>query len=487
MAWDPRPKVELVPNVNMMINIGAGLDIPTGMYLRGKYGESILNGGLGIQTGLCGIGNNFKSTEEWYMMLSAMDKIFLAGETSSMTYDTEMNIHPARLFKLTQRFNSFKKRNILDDNLWAISNKANYFANEWYEKLRDFLKEKIEHEKEILYDSPFLDRDGKTLMKVMLPSFAAVDSFSEFETEDVAKIQEENELGDSGGNMIHARQGLAKARFLMDIPARATRAYCYLFLVAQMGKEMLMASGPVPTPPPKKLQFLKNGDKLKGTTDKFTYNMSNLWHCVNAAPYTNKLTKGPEYPLDPSDNAMENRDLFKVTLRQLRSKSGMTGVTIDHIVSQQEGVLPELTEFELIKSDNRYGLSGNLQHYYLDLLPDVKLSRTTIRSKLDNDPKLCRALNITSEMSQIKTFMRSMDALMCSPKELYEDLIKRGYDWEILLNTRGWYTLNNDRKDLIPFLSTKDLLEMRLGLYHPYWYPVKKEDLKPGTVPVKKD
>jgi hypothetical protein len=320
-------------------------------------------------------------------------------------------------------------------------------------------------------------------MKVLLPTFGAVDSFSEFETEDVAKIQDDIELGDSGGNMIHARQGLAKTRFLMDIPARATQAYHFMLLTAQMGKEMLMASGPVPTPPPKKLQFLKNGDKLKGTTDKFTFNLSNLWHCFNAAPYTNKLTKGPEYPKDPTDNASENRDLFKVSLRQLRGKSGMTGVTIELIVSQQEGVLPELTEFELIKSDNRYGISGNMQHYYLDLLPDVKLSRTTVRSKLDSDPKLRRALNITSELCQIRMFMRQLDFILCTPKELYEDLIKLGYDWDILLGTRGWYTLNNDSPDLPPFLSTKDLLEMRVGLYHPYWYPVKKEDLKPGKVP----
>ena len=55
---------DLIP-FRPLINVGCLFDIITGVYVRGKYGESILNGGLGMLTGIAGIGNNFKTTIFW--------------------------------------------------------------------------------------------------------------------------------------------------------------------------------------------------------------------------------------------------------------------------------------------------------------------------------------------------------------------------------------------------------------------------------------
>jgi hypothetical protein len=155
-------------------------------------------------------------------------------------------------------------------------------------------------------------------------------------------------------------------------------------------------------------------------------------------------------------------------MRQLRSKSGVSGNVYELIVSQREGVLPSLTEFHYIKGADRFGISGTLQHYTLDLYPDVKLGRTTVRSKIDNDPLLRRAINITSELCQMHQYMRDCKDVLCTPTQLYHDLKEMGYDWNVLLNTRGWWTLNND-EHTVPYLSTYDLLAMRKGTYKPYW------------------
>jgi hypothetical protein len=48
--------------VRVMINVGATMDIPTGWYVKGKYGENILLGGLATVDSITGKGNNFKST-----------------------------------------------------------------------------------------------------------------------------------------------------------------------------------------------------------------------------------------------------------------------------------------------------------------------------------------------------------------------------------------------------------------------------------------
>lgn len=473
-----RPNFTAAPAVKVLINIGAGLDIPTGTYLTGKYGESILNGGLGAVTATVGIGNVFKSTITHYMMLSAMDRIMQSTPTSASTYDTEINIHESRLRTITRRFKSFQDKDIFADQDWVITDKTVYYANEWYEILKTFLKDKVKS-KAMDVETPFMERDRVNRITIKTPTFSEIDSFSEFETEDVAEIQDKNELGESGGNTIHMRQGLAKTRFLMDLPKFATGAYHYILMVAHVGKEIQMASGPMPAPPVKKLTTLKNGDKIKGVTDKFFFLMNNCWQALSASPLINQGTKGPEYPRNPDDNKPMDTDLNVVNLRQLRSKSGQSGIVLQILVSQEEGVLPELTEFHYIKESGRYGISGTLQHYSLDFYPDCKLSRTTVRSKIDTDPKLCRALNITAEMCQMKDYWYSIDtSLLRSPKEIYDRLLELGYNIDDILNTRGWWTVNNEDHP-VPFLSTMDILKMACPetgftdlsnqMYIPYW------------------
>jgi len=464
-----KPEFNQPSNVKLLINIGGLLDIPTGFYIKGKYGESILLGGLGLLTGIVGTGNSFKSTIMHYMMLSAADRMAATTEISMSTYDTEINIHEERLKHLTQQFTNFKDKDILEDKTWLITDKTVYYGNEWYEILKKYINNKKENHKKIECESPFLDRDGKTLRKITIPTFGEVDSLSEFETSDIAKIQNENELGDSGGNTIHMRQGLAKTRLLMEIPNLSGSSNHFLLLTAHIGKDIQVASGPYAPIPTKKLQYLKNGDKIKGVTDKFFFLLSNCWHVINVSPLINQGTKAPEYPRNTNDNVSGDNDLNLVTMRQLRSKSGPSGTMIDLVISQTEGVLPSLSEFHYIKASDRFGISGTLQHYNLDILPDEKLSRTTIRNKIDQSDKLKRALNITSELCQMHQYYRSMKELLCTPKELYDDLIKLGYDWdEILTKTRGWWTVNDDKHPL-KFLSTMDLLNMRNETYSPYW------------------
>lgn len=473
-----RPEFISSQSVKPLINVGALLDIPTGSFVKGKYGESILNGGLGSLTAVVGIGNNFKSTLLHYMMLSAAERIQTARETSLLTYDTEINIHENHLIAFLRRFPLLSSLNVTATGQWTITDKTVYQANEWFEILKNFLKTKKENANKISFESPFLERDGITLIPLIVPTFTEVDSLSAFETADVAEIRDKNELGDAGGNTMYMRQGLAKMSFLLQIPALIGRTSHYMLMTAHVGKEIQMASGPFAPQPTKVLQHLKHGDKVKGVSSQFFYLMSNCWQAYNSSVLLNQGTRGPEYPRNPTDNRTDDVDLNIVSIRQLRSKSGPSGCVIDIVVSQSEGVLPELTEFHYIKNKDRFGISGTQQHYALDLLPEEKLSRTTIRSKIAANPLLCRALNITAELCQIHQLWRHLDpAFLCTPKELYENLKQQGYDWNLLLKTRGWWTLENDKQN-VPYLSTMDLLRMAAktkpltveGLpYFPYW------------------
>lgn len=457
------------PYIKPSINVGALLDIPTGQYKTGKYGESILDGGLAHVTGIASIGNSFKTTFSDYMALSAFDKIIYSNNnTNVITYDTESNKEIQRFIHLSKQFPTLSSLDIYNDNFWILSDRTSCLGDEWYESLKSYLADRKKNSKNTSATYPFLDKDQITLIKNLIPSIGQLDSLTEFETSDVAKMKLDNELGESGGNTIFMRQGLAKFRLMSELSSLTVANAFYCILTAQVGKDIIIPQGPGTPSPTKKNQHLKPDTRIKGASDKFLQTTLNCWHIHNSKTLINDSTKGAEYPLDDGSYAGDT-DLNVISLRQLRSKFGPSGYNLDLLVSQNDGILPSLTEFHFIKNYNRFGLSGTQQHYSLDLLPDIKLQRTTVRSKINEYPELRRALNITSELAQMHLYWRNLNnGILCTPAQLYQDLKDHGYDWSTLLKTRGWWTMNNDEQD-IPFLSTLDLLNMRLKLYQPYW------------------
>lgn len=469
------PAFEAAPNVKAMINIGALQDVPTGHYMIGQHGESILNGGLGLFTGVVGGGNLFKSTFMNYQFLTAMARI---RRSSGHTYDTEVNMQEWHYDQMFVRQDAFEGENPLETGRWVITDKTIYGGTDWYKLYKAMLEQKIKDKAKHKVKTPFMNRDRTAQLEILIPTFTIMDSFTEFETDDVEEMQNKNQLGDSGANMMHQRQGLAKLRFLMAAPRLNGQSYDYLLMTAHIGKEgMLVNAGPGGQVPVQKLTDLKNGDKIKGTTDKFLFMTHNCHQCLKASRMITD-DKVVTYPRNKDDDLKMDTDLNLVQVRNLRSKSGKSGMTISLVISQTEGVLAGLTEFHYIKDMDRYGLEGNNTTYSLALYPEVKLMRTTVRGKIDTDPILRRALNITAEMCQMDAIWNDVDYpydLRCTPKELYDDLKAKGYDWNVLLRTRGWWTVDNDDHP-IPFLSTMDLLKMRVGKYHPYW--MKEQPVK---------
>lgn len=464
-----KPPFKEPQQVKILFNVGALLDIPSGTYLTGKHGESILNGGYGIMTGVIGMPNSFKSTFTHFMMFAAASTVYEVTDTNMNTYCTEMTTHEGKLRTLSAQFPAFSSTDIFEEGVMSITDKTMHPGDEWYDLFKKYLRDKKDSTKNTLLKTPFLTRD-KTNMMITPPTFGGIDSLTYFETSDVTKMQDDNMLGESGGNTIHMRQGLAKTRMFMELPALVMGCSHFIFFTAHIGKESNIQVGPMNVPPPKKLSTMKQGDKVKGATDAFLYLMSNLWQLNSATPLLNQTTKGPEYPVRPDDPQPGDLDLYTVMAKLLRSKSGPSGGVFEIVISQSRGVLPTLTEFHFLKSKNdRFGMDGSRDNFHMVLYPQAKLTRPNVRSKIDTDPMLRRAIRITSELCQMHLMWRHLDPrLLCTPKQLYDDLIALGYDWNVLLNTRGYWVFNNEDHP-VPFLSTMDLLKMRIGLYKPYW------------------
>jgi len=457
----------------ILINVGSLFDIPTGSFITGAKGESIINGGLGLVTGVVGGGNNFKSSTLHYFMLTAGNRMAATSGTAMSTYDTEVNISLDRLEGMASKQKYLPENIITEDGSWSITDKSLEPADKWYDSVVKYTHEKTKDKSINVPYTAFKDPYTKDTMKAIIPTFVEIDSLSEFESEatmdTIEKSVEES-------NTVFMKQGLFKTKVLGSLPRLSNTSNTFFLLTAQIGEKIDMATGPAKyNQPSRKLQYLKQGDSLKGVSGKFFYLLNNAWFAHTASVLKNATTKKAEYPRDNEDN--QHTDLNIVKMTQLRSKTGPSGYTLEIVVSQTEGVLPEMTEFHYIKTNGRFGLGGNDRNYFLELKPDVSMMRTTVRGKLNNDPLLRRAVNITSELSQMYMYHTHLSAswLLCSPAELYKDIKAMGYDWDILLKTRGWWTIEQYDTKVEPFLSTMDLLKMRKGEYTPYWMNDKKE------------
>ena len=463
-----------------MMPTGALLDIPTGQYLKGTHDQRVLLGGIGNITGVVGPGNCFKTTILRYMALSAISRmITTVYDTWYVSYDTEVNTHEDRSTHLTQTFPVLQGRNLLHEGVWQITNKAVYPGNEWFMDTKKNLKAKREEKKADKYATAFLSRDNVSPMMVMTPTFADIDSLTHFMTSDVEKTLETVELGDSAGNTVYMRQGLAKAKMLMEMPALASASLNYFLFTAHIGSQIVMPSAPGTPPPRKQLQHMPGGEVIKGVTNNFFYLLHNCWLVHSARPYLNQATKAPEYPYEPGDEVAGDLDLNIVTMRQLRGKNGGSGFSIELLISQQDGVLASLSEFHYIKKSDRFGLEGSDRNYHFVLCPDVTLSRTTVRQKLRQDIRLQRAVEITSQLCQMYEYHRSLSDELMKPEELRKALEDKGYDWDFILKeTRSWHTLDDERHPGYPF-STYDLCRAARGTYHPYWLCDDNKTIKP--------
>lgn len=464
------------------INVGATFDIPTGTPVIGRNGETIMNGGIGRFTGMAGRENSYKSTIMQHMLLTGLSRVNYTAPAWAHLHDTELTVRKSRINDLARNVGNLPEDIGIDQSeeaLYAITKASEYKGIDyWVSEMKELIEAKRKDNESVTTYTCLTDPQDKSKpLKALTPSFVFIDSITEAVPEATYDMLDKSKKDDSSTNMFYMKGGLYKTKFLGQLPHMSESGNIFFFLTAHIGDSFEMSVGP--GGPAKKMQYLPATDKIKGVPSKFTFLTTVLWLTYPAKLLADKNDRTkPLYPLDNKVDIDSTHDLNIIRVVNIRNKFGETGTNLEIIASQAEGVFPTLTEFHMIKENNRFGLEGNNTTYNLILRPEVKITRTTIRRLIDTDPLLCRAINITSELYQLLIHKRNyLDrvGILCTPKELYEGIIAQGYDWDILLNSRGWWTPDNYNTE-IPYLHTIDLLKMRVGLYEPYWY--KKEDRK---------
>lgn len=465
---------QTAPDVRPFLNVGCLLDVPTGVYYRGKKGNSLLNGGLLKINGIGGRGNMYKSTISHHYGLSALAHYI---RSILIAHDTEGSGSPMRYCTLAQGLPEIAGLDLAAEGRLSFSDLTVMFGSKWFEQVRALVQMKIKDPKTYMRTLPFLGSDGKNI-KAPLPTIGELDGISQMTIAEVSKLYDKAEVGESDLNAEAMRSSMAKNQMLLQLPYLTGSGGLYMLITAHVGDEIVMDKY---AGDKKKLSFLKGNIKFKATPEKFTFLTDVLLLCRSMEVLINQTTKAPEYPRDSNDNIKGDTDLQAITVQFLRNKQGKTGGTFDIVVSQSEGVKVALTEMRYLRqhksgSEVGYGIGGHDKSYYMELAPEFKMQRTTVRSITDNTPQVQRALEITSEMHQIlhNSHHRLEQKYYITPAELYEKLKAKGYDWEVLLNTRKYWVYEEDAAEALPELSTLDLLRMALDendpdYYKPYW------------------
>lgn len=446
-----------------MYNVGCLMDVQTGRYIKGAKGEWILNGGISAIEGITGPGNSMKSTLAHARLLIAMYRYAVA---SGFSYDTENSSTRLRFIELANQIDpTGELASTLDEDIgrFGFTSAVEYDGTAWFAVLKSMVDDRVKNEKQI--ETPFVDKAGNRI-SVYAPVFGEIDSLSQFWTAAIAKKVDGSNVGESEMNTVAMQSAAGKSQLLDALPVLTGRSSLCITMTAHMGDVIVMDQYNAPK---KKLAFVKNTRKMKKVPENFTFLTNNLFEITELKPLINQGTKTPEFPLTKEDDMKGSTDLMAATVLPIRTKSGVTGIPFELIFSQTYGLQTTLSEYWYCKNFNRFGLSSNVVTQYLEIYPDVKFTRNNIRQLIKEDPKFRRAMEITSELCQMKNLWLEFSAEhLIEPADLYKLIKEKGYDWDELLSTRGYWTFDQYTNP-IKFMSTYDLLELASKDIKPYW------------------
>lgn len=474
------------PIIRVSMNIGGLEDVPTSKIVPGMRGQTVMLGGFAHVNSKCGGGNTFK-TEQILIEFGAVLGRYRSA--SGIFYDTENTMSYGRIERVLWNYELTQFYDAIDDTLLPPDERkvtfvqaADMDGEEYLRYTRDLAKERTKNKRSAhpkgMVTVPVLDQYKKPI-QIMAPVLSICDSLSMFTVASVVdKTLGNNDIGDSKNNTIFMKDGAAKTQMFIQLPGLTANGDIYVGFVAHVGNYIEMDPY---APKPGKLTFQKNGTKLKNVPEKFSFINNRVSETYSLSKLVHPKDKTPFYAKDESDKKSGN-DLMLINNMVTRNKSGPTGVELNYVVSQKEGIDFNMSRFHLIKNfiKGGFGIEGNDQNYSLCLYPDVKLSRTTVRAKVSEDVKLQRAIGICSEMLQMQVLWRMPDHYMMTPQELKKAIEDRGYDWDMILNTREyWVFVEDEPYESRPELNTWDIIRMAVGDYHPYWLkeiPSKNKD-----------
>lgn len=483
MGFNSKQKAHRSLDVQCAFNTLPIIDHLTGIWVQGTRGENILVGGFVHHTGIIAVANAGKSALGLHMFCSVMNRY---QACTGHIYETEGTMPAKRVYECSSSLHDgvpFDIREMAYDDeprimmIDGTSLKLDQWADEMVAECK--LRNKQRGVKKYEVTLPFKLNEVRG-DKIVAPLISFVDSASEAEPTSAANLTEEG-TDAKKGQTSYMRDGWVKTKvYGHTMISLNTQGDIFVISTGSLDAFVEMDAAPG-RGPEKTMGHLQANKRMKGLGTAYKKRTSNIWQfgqpsCLFKG--TSAADKMPRYPRDKDDYYPGNKDLEKVTIQNLRGKAGGSGAAFELIRSQRDGILPSVTEFEFCrtwgdKSIREYGILPAGQHQFcLALLPDVTMRNTTMRAIFNSSHIARRAMELIFGMKMEFYGKQSIECAKyrCTPEELYKDIQEMGYDWNILLNTRGYWQFVEEEDPNLPYLSILDLLKMRVGEYTPAWY-----------------
>lgn len=463
-------KAPVARSIEMQFSIGGGFDIPTASFIEAVDGEMAMLSGKNLVNSIMGPENAFKTG-----VINFIEGKVLNNYPGNVLiiFDTEGSFTYVRINRfIKQTYPRYGRLiNDLNTDLIQMVKQDELAGDKFFEMMKEVAAERFK-DKGGFKTTAYVDTDG-SLFKTKPAIGVLIDSFTEMKFDVLAvKMTDKNEVGSSETLTVPMQAAKIKSEMITQYPKICRSGSIYISQVAHMDTKVEIN---MYAPKPHKLAFSKSGTVAKGVTGKFKFINNNLYEIQGYAPLykgTGKADRVAMYPLNDSDKEAGTVDLMVVHLTQTRNKTGPSGPVISLVISQSAGVLEALTDFYNVKViRGNYGIGGNNLSYWLELCPDVKLSRTTVRTKLDESYRLRRGVEIMHSMAQYQAYHNiTNEAYLVKPDELYASLIEKGYDWNVLLDTVNFHTYEENKLEFRKSLSLLDLLRLHSGENDKAWY-----------------
>ena len=476
------------------------LDIALGDFERGKDGRAYLNGGLSRIMGYGGRGNVFKTFKmqylTWCFVIRYLPKWVTFFDTEESAEAKRQNVILINVLKNHHKAIDPLARPIVDyfngtaPTQFNMNNISKFSGTDWFEQ---WIRDPVE-EREKLFKSgkgrktaPFLNIFGEQ-EKVLVPDVHNCDSLSEWHSDTNSKDVMKSEVGASESNHLNMTDYNHKAQMISRWPLLAGRGEFMMGFTVQLTDNIEI--GRTMGAPQQKLDTMATGIKLSGVPAK---QISYLTNSLLIATKSGELKEPNSYNPDTGTSEMmfprerdkelssSYNDLKLVKYTQWRAKSGPTGINIHLIFSQEEGLKSGLSEWFYLKEilkKKPWGYQKSGHWFSLDILPDTKFQRKSIHDQIEEDQKLARAMTITSTIAYLyNNSVLVPKHLRMTGEELYNNIIKNGYDWdEILTKTVDWWYFDEDKEHHgnVETLTIWSLLEMAADVWEPKFLTRKK-------------
>lgn len=316
---------------------------------------------------------------------------------------------------------------------------------------------KNKERKDYIIEAPFIDPETGKRMLMWRPTYVVIDTWTNFLSLDEKEMQAKG-LDDSKNNTIFMKGGQKKTIYLPKLNIQAHKYGLCVILVCHIGKQSTMGQTNPNVPPPKQLQYMRQGEQIKGAGSQFDRLTNPLLQIMSA-----KKLQASDGSCEYNWGSTDPDDLNEIAVRVLRNKTMNSGKTQPYVVSQLDGLLNSITNYHYLRSNKYYGLLGNMQRHQCALYPEVTLTRNSARGLAAEDQKLRRALELEAQYLFIQNswnISRIPYDFTKTPEQIREALEKKSKELvDRVLLSRGYWSAGATEAEG-EYLSIFDVLEM---------------------------